>query len=575
MQMKKVATVAFLLFSAHLLTGQTLTRTEDTLKPKDIVIVKEYEPTISDADKINKSPRVVDTLEVSQEPLDYSVIPKQIHTSFEVSPIKPAVMKGEPLDKLYKAYVKGGYGLYNTTLGELYINNLRSRTKNYGFKANHLSSTGNIKDVGHSGYINTNADLFGKQIYYNKILSGGVGYDIDRFHKYGFNPNELDTALFPETYAEDSLGKEQIRQQYQKLRGNVQFKSYYKDSNLINFDTRLSAYNLQDNQGKQENNMTFTATLDRFYDDKHVFLETDVNYNNYTDGNTVYNNTLVKLQPEVVLGGDKWRLKVGLGIYADADSITTFHFYPIAFAKYNVIGNLIIPYAGIKGGLYRYGYDQLRQQNPFLVNNPTLAVSNERYDLFGGIRGEFSSTTSFNLKASSRRIDNMPLFINDYSDNIGNEFFVQYDTAEVTTFTGEITFQKTDKINVYARGDYYLYRIRQEARAWHYPAMRATLSAVYDLRDKLVFRGDIFYISSQFARVLDPTQGAPVGFGFFEKQIQGTVDVNLGVEYRYNQNISGWLNLNNIASINYQRWNQYPSQGIVVMAGFTYSLFAR
>jgi outer membrane receptor protein involved in Fe transport len=55
-------------------------------------------------------------------------------------------------------------------------------------------------------------------------------------------------------------------------------------------------------------------------------------------------------------------------------------------------------------------------------------------------------------------------------------------------------------------------------------------------------------------------------------ELQGIADINLGLEYRYNKILSGFLRLNNIGNTRYYKWNNYPVQGFSVMAGFTYSL---
>jgi hypothetical protein len=56
------------------------------------------------------------------------------------------------------------------------------------------------------------------------------------------------------------------------------------------------------------------------------------------------------------------------------------------------------------------------------------------------------------------------------------------------------------------------------------------------------------------------------------RELPGFADINLGLEYRYNRILSGFLRLNNISNSRYHKWNNYPVQGISVMAGFTYSL---
>ncbi|MFN6084250.1 MAG: hypothetical protein ACK476_04905 [Fluviicola sp.] len=48
------------------------------------------------------------------------------------------------------------------------------------------------------------------------------------------------------------------------------------------------------------------------------------------------------------------------------------------------------------------------------------------------------------------------------------------------------------------------------------------------------------------------------------------VDMNLGVEYRYNKRISGFIKLNNIAAQRYQKWYNYPVQGFQGMVGATF-----
>ena len=49
-------------------------------------------------------------------------------------------------------------------------------------------------------------------------------------------------------------------------------------------------------------------------------------------------------------------------------------------------------------------------------------------------------------------------------------------------------------------------------------------------------------------------------------------DINLGMEYRYKKNISGFVTVNNILNKRYQLWNNYRSQGLNVLAGVTFSL---
>ena len=46
-------------------------------------------------------------------------------------------------------------------------------------------------------------------------------------------------------------------------------------------------------------------------------------------------------------------------------------------------------------------------------------------------------------------------------------------------------------------------------------------------------------------------------------------DANIGLEYRYNKRVSGFINLNNVAAQRYRRWYNYPTQGFQAMLGVT------
>ena len=55
-----------------------------------------------------------------------------------------------------------------------------------------------------------------------------------------------------------------------------------------------------------------------------------------------------------------------------------------------------------------------------------------------------------------------------------------------------------------------------------------------------------------------------------EKELPGIIDLNLGVEYRLSKLLSVFADFNNIGSVKYYEWNQYPAQRFNFMLGGTY-----
>ena len=124
---------------------------DDTLQTNEVYIYQEYEPTVSDAFKMSSFP-VIKSKSIEAPDIKYSIINKQVKTSFSVEPIKPAKMKGDRLGKLSKSYLKAGVGNYTNNMVEIYVNNSRSRKHNVGVFAKHLGSNGGIDGVGHNGF---------------------------------------------------------------------------------------------------------------------------------------------------------------------------------------------------------------------------------------------------------------------------------------------------------------------------------------------------------------------------------------------------------------------------------------
>ena len=59
--------------------------------------------------------------------------------------------------------------------------------------------------------------------------------------------------------------------------------------------------------------------------------------------------------------------------------------------------------------------------------------------------------------------------------------------------------------------------------------------------------------------------------GLYKVNLPSFADVNLILEYRYNNRISIWANVNNALGTNYRYWSAYPVQGTQAMLGASYA----
>jgi len=547
--------------------GQTDKENLDTI---NIEVVTEYTPTISDAFKKNDNPKVIDTVPFEPK-LNYSIQSKKITSDFELVPIKPAKIKGEPLSKLYRAYLKVGYGTQSRFYGEGFFNELRSKKHSWGAHVVHHSSAGKIKDVGPSNYGDTKINLYGKKFLKKHTLSGEFNFTNSYVHRYGF-----DTTDSLISNLDDSIiGKDAIKQRFNLIGGNARLLSHYRDSAMLNHDITIRYHNLADLYNTSENNVVLHGSLNRYLDAE--FLEVtfaidymDVKYNANSDSSSLLSSAIINLHPSVSTSGDKYKFIIGISAYMDRDNTygAFYNFYPSVYFSYSLVVDLMIPYCGIVGVTKRNSFKSFSDENPFIVSNPEINNTKHPIQFYGGLKGKISSTSSFNISASRDKINNAAFFVNDTlnkTDTLGNRFAVVYDDVKYFNLHGEVSYQYREKLKLLLQGDYFSYTMDLEDKAWHKPIFEISLSAVYNLREKIIAKADFFVFGSQYARGFeaDGRTVKPI-------KLDGAADINLALEYRYTKKLSAFLNLNNIAAMRYNKWNQYPTQRFNLLGGLTY-----
>lgn len=495
-------------------------------------------------------------------------------SELQLQPISPAKLKViQPLDKLKRGYIKGGIGMYTTPLAEIYYNSLRSRNSSWGIQGRHISSNSSLENTGFSGLSENKASAYYQHFTKKSYWKGEVNYQRDANHFYGFN-------------AEDTtIDRELIHQAFNTIGGRVSTSSFDNDTGELNYSGSLAYYNYSDKYSAQENNVVLDFNAKKLINSEQYSLDFGVDFNNYTSqadpSNTpslssivsepvTVNNTIVKVIPSVITSGKKWYVKAGIGIFADIQDKTRFHFRPNIEAKYNFL-DIFIPYVGIKGGLKRNSFKSFTTENPFLLSQVSLANTDTRYDIYAGVRGSISSTLSFNLQASRKSVYGQALFVTDTAFSIGNRMDVVYDSLDITEISAQVMYDKNEKLRVFLKGKYNFFSPLNQAHVWNIPALDITLGGVYDLADKILVRSEIYFVGERKARVFAPGEDVSLETdGSYSVNLKAFVDFNLGFEYRYSKTISAYVNFNNIISQRYLMYYQYPVQGINIMGGATF-----
>lgn len=529
---------------------------------KEVEVVKPYEPVVSDAHKISILPKINDTVTIKPV-IQYNILPTMMNTEYQVNPINAAKMLSMPVPKLYHSYLKLGFGNYTTPLAEVYVNTLRSKKYNAGFFFHHQSSSGKVtldnNTKVNAGYSETSGELFGKKFFKSSYLYGSGGLSGNQVFRYGYKPT-IDTVL----------EKGNIRQNYFLAKLNAGIRSTHSDSSKLSYHVNFNYNFFKDRVNHNENNLDINGQFSKRYESKMLGLNASYSLlkpNELLDS-AKKSNTLVQLNPWIGLATSDYRLKLGVNVDFESErGAFSLRLYPNAEFQFVAVKDVIIPFLGLTGGVKTHSYRDIAYENPFIRPDLNVRNSNMKLNFYGGLKGSLGNKASYVLKFDYSSLDNQYFFVNDTSTMLRNQFTVAYSPVDIFTEHAEVNFDATDELTLGLQTNFYQYTLVNELHAWHRPSYDLAISARYNLRNKILVDVAILGMGKRYAKEFDSSDPKPLS-----KVLPSTLDLNLGIEYRYTKILSIWLRFNNFTASKYYMWDQYPAQRFNLMAGFTYSL---
>jgi len=555
----------------------------------EIQVVAPYEPSISDAFKINLDPTIEDTVTVDMD-FDYRIEPRRAYVRFEPNPITPARMRGEPLTKLYRGLVKGGYGSYQSPYFEGFYNTLRSDEYALGVHLKHRSSGEDIDNFPNSTFSRNKANVYGTRFYDNHALKADVTYNRHMLHFYG----EPFGLTMPEKNDQnDSLWDPfsgGTRQRYEFLSSEVSFGNYDNDPSGFTYNTGLQHQWLSDRYDGSEHlfrlhgNIGSPVTADPFgvMEKQHFQLEADARYYYHHHVADTLHTGIYSLKPKLHSAVDRLDFYLGANVSVEDDNGNfTLRAYPLAGVNVQIIPDNLIAGVDVSGGLKKQSWQELSESNPFVSPLPGTGFSNVRSDIGLGVHGALGNSFSYNLRINNSQIDNYPFFarttypdpglVPEALDEAGfmpnQPFHVVYDDIRKLQVTGELFYRFGERVSMHLRGDYYDYTLDELQKAWHKPEFELSFSTNYNIQDKIILTAEVLGRDKTYGALYTTGEDQPQEFELHDLY----ADVNLGIEYRYSKRLSVFLNFSNIVNDEYERWLGYPTQGFNFLGGMSFA----
>jgi len=585
--MKKSLFLLFLLASVVVVAQKKSKRekAKDTIKPDDVItVITSYTPTISDAFKIKKTPRIVLSDKTKKKKLTYSIFSAPVASTFIP---KSGVVKGIDVGKkerLFDNYVAAGYGNFNTPFVEAFLHQNRKFEDDFGIYLRYISSEDGVETTPlDNGYTNIKVGAY--YLQEDRYFTWKIGGNLERdtYNWYGLPEINFDAQTIA------SILEEQ-RYEFYELEGELIFKDSYID------DIKSSLSLFSDNFGSQEIRFqlqpNFELPMTRFnrrWNDLN--LKTKIDYlqgefeQSYTNiENVPYSFLNVSLNPTYRFDYKDFNIKLGTKAYLAMDlenSLTDFLIYPDVQVTYPLVSKLVNIYAGAGGDLHMNSFRSLSQENPFVSPTLFLTTTNEQYNLFGGLNGKFSSDVSFDLRASYASNEDQALFVrnNSKSDGTfdpfatpllgfeyGNSFGVLFDDITTLSIFGELEVDVTKRLVVGGNVQFNSYTTTNQQEAWNLPELEGAIFGKYK-NDKWYTSANIFFVGERLDLLYGGTSPSPIS-GI--QSLDAFVDVNLNGGYHFNDFVSVFVKLNNILNNDYERFANFNVQGFQVLGGVTY-----
>lgn len=580
MKKLKVIAVVFVVFGIQFSFSQVK---DENIGSEVVNIVKPYTPTISDAFKVKEIPSLADEDDHKKETIQYTIFSFPVASTFTPSKGIAATVDPQEKEKLFSNYATLGFGNYGTANAELFITKNISRTSYVGGMLRHLSSQGGIKDlVLDDKYSNTSLDVTYGVRERNLSWNIDLGVKNQMYNWYGL-PTE--NIVFDET----TIKSIDSKQSYNTiaLGGKVDFKASFFSGADMQFKHFSDGLNSSENRFFIKPNFDFQllnqkVNTDFVFDyvggsfDRMLNIDSDLKFNTFIAG----------VKPSFLYQQDDLSIQIGAGLFYASSKINEENdgkvfLYPNIKASYKLVGDILIAYAGAEGNLQQNSYADFVEENSFVSPTLVVAPTDNKFDIYAGLKGKLANSVAFNVRASYLNQDDKALFVsnefnyafaNTEGYAYGNSFGVVYDNVKTMSLFGELKADFSKNLTFGINGTYNNYSSDTQSEAWNLPQIKIGTTVDFGINKKWYAGANVFFVGERKDLVSIQNAAAvfPPMFDSTEVTLDSYFDLNAHVGFKYSARLTAFLKGNNLANQQYNRWANFPVQGIQVLIGANY-----
>ena len=539
--------------SKLIITNNIATPKLDTIPEKEVSIISAFKPQLKNLAKLNFT-KATNKIDTSTTVLNYQV-PTQ-NLSFQYRPISlipRSYKEKETSFPVNTTNLKVGFGNYNNQFFEATYNAMDENKHSHAFEASFETSNGiqYLQQFNHKNF----AYIGSLQLNENYAIQTEAFFQNTQRYRFGLVPDNSSVALGE--YAQPfTLFGTSIKWVNENSKNSLVNKLFNPTIKFENFKGLASTNNLW---VEMFNPMSITLK-----GTGKLNLDFSYNYNKYTHSNHVnQSNSIFVIQPSIEL--NKWNATIKVGVNP---SFTTkeFALFPVVqfSKKLNDTNYLLV--ANWQTILTNNNYASLSMVNPWIAAPTTLKITTqEKKELNLFINASKNLQYNFGLSLNDYR--NIPFFnrINNVAKSqfFGLQFQPIFEYRAITLeFVTAMRYQLSDQFIVKANAKYIQFNsIKENTHAWGILPLNFNGEFSWYPSKKWSINGAMQYWS-----------GAS-----FENETNNAYDLNKAIvlnasfNYQLTTHLKTWAKAENLLDKKYQRWAEYPSLGVQLIAGIVYS----
>lgn len=546
--LSKLATFLFLLCGSYAFAQG------GEIEDQQIIIEKDKPLTLPKAGRIYKRTNIK-SITTESEPIEYQII----QPSYDFQPYFADVSfrnyeeRDQKSKQEFENFVKAGYGNYNSPLFQGYLG-LNNENNEVGLWLNHESyGKGPVRD-GKSAYGLTEVLLSGAYATELFYVKPQISYQREGYYPYGLTPpKNFD-------YAATKIGASTLG-----FSADLGFKPSRSLKIVLTPAYKNARMKFQDRDPfNKEGQFLIGGSIDyNINDDFGTGLKTGFIHLDYAGG-LEQTRTIFDIYPYVDFQNERLYFKGGATVATLSGDLgvdeSSVNFYPDLEAKFQM-SNKFGLFATLNGNLKPVSLTGLELQNRYLEDSLTFLNENTNLHFKGGVEVGIGEKLRLKGFLGFKQTKNKALFIPSSSDT--SRFTVLYDSGNFKQFTigGEALYMIHPNTNITLDARVSGYTPDTVEEPWYLPVVVVNLGVFQTFAEAFKVRFGM--------KVLGGIKGMkPVTNDLVP--LDPIVDLNMGMQYDVQRNISVFIDFNNLLSKNYEWYLNYPSRGLMVKGGGIY-----